>query len=230
MSNTSKEEIGSPAEALVSAWQERMTGDWPIWARMAVARFGRILLPSVSTGKFLRCFEKDKGFDNLTEIVSMPSVQGRFARVFMELKHNWPEVYREMSPQGPSPEEILKLLTDRVVGLPIKEQVSYWKGFSQGFSRPLAFNRDAKAFRFYLLIIIHWPRIEECRSIREAYELIFAGKPAEPCPPGDDPIDHQDAQFKWFEQLCHRGIGLKLGSHGGHRPPSKQNSIVGLLD
>ncbi len=200
-----------------------------MWAKMAVAKMGRIILPSVPVAHFVKCFEKDKAFDNLSEICSTPSVQGRFARVLMEIKCDWPDVYKQMSSQGPPPEEIMRCFTDRVVSLPIKEQVGYWKGFSQGFSRPLKFNRDAKAFRFYLLVIIHWPRIEECRSIREAYELIFAGNPAEPCPPDVDPIDHHDSQVKWFEQLCQRGIGLKLGPHGGHRSPSKQKSIVGLL-
>jgi len=113
---------------------------------------------------------------------------------------------------------IEEMFADRlksVLELPTTVQQVFWRSFSKGFGQKLSLRpQDAKAFRTYLFLTITWPQVQKCSSIRELYGRLFRTIAAEPCPDGVDPVDFEERQFKWFEKLCHRNLGLSLRPKG----------------
>jgi len=163
---------------------------------------------------------------------------GRMARLAVELREHDPQTFQLLNrnrwvknisnKNGKFEFEYAEGVFSRVLhhmedvmGRPANLQIDFWHSFSTSFGKKITFRRqDAKAIRIYLLLLISWPQVQEHTSIRELYDFVFKRIPKEPCLDGADPVDFEERQFKWFEKLCHRNIGLSLAKRG--RPTRSQ--------
>ena len=186
----------------------------------------------------MTCFESPDPIQKLLSIVDLPRFLGRLARCLPEMKKldqgslaflekmKWLQDFRIHDggiefQHGQGIEGMILFLMQKTLQQEAADQLVFWRSFVKGFEREVVPRpQDAKALRIYLFLALNWQEAERCTSIRQLYELIFQRIPQDPCPHGVDPVDFEDRQVKWFEQLCQRNLGLSLAKRG--RPKSRK--------
>lgn len=210
----------------------------PKWAKLAGARFLHILFPKLTAGQWVTCFESTDPIHTMLSIVDLPWFVGRLSRWLPEMRKldhgsfaflqrmKWLQEFGIRSNEGNTqPDQIIEgmilFLMQKALQQESGEQLKFWRSFVKGFERGITPRpQDVKALGVYLFLALNWQEAERCTSIRQLYELIFRKIPQEPCPQGVDPIDFEDRQVKWFEQLCQRNLGLSLAKRG--RPKNQK--------
>ena len=222
----------SPEEILKRLKSGDYTKPWPPWAKLAAARLINCFLPALTTERILLCFEKKDPLMLFESTEDFYWLLGKMARCRSDLKTAQPEAFEKLSKtkwlkdfryengklhveHGYGFENLISQQIAEIFELPTEKQAVALGALNRGFSSELSLRpQDAKAVRIYLFLILMWPVVQNFTSIRELYDFVFSSIPKEPCPSDMDPIDFEERQFKWFEKLCHRNLGLSLAKRG----------------
>ena len=204
----------------------------PIWSKKAAARLLQLFNPRVSVNQWVGCFENPSNVEKVFSTLDVAWSLGRVLRCLAELKKENPENIGILSRiswlwdskastafseggENKSFEEFLHQQIQVVLKQDVKIQNAFWPSFAKGFARKIEPSaKDIKALKVYLFLTFKWEEAQKCTSIRQLFELVFQTIPKEVCPPDVDPIDFEDRQIKWFEQLCQRSLGLSLAKRG----------------
>lgn len=210
----------------------------PESAKLAIARLLNFIVPIVPATTWAKCFKAPDPITAMISHVESPWLLGRISRCLAEINAgpggklamlNEMSWLRNIRVQENGLEfrlfedmdELIALQLREVLKQKASEQEPFWRDFSKGFSRSLTPRRqDLKALPIYFFFAIKSESIGACSTMRELYEVAAKQLPAEPCPPGVDPVDFEDRRFKWFEKLCQRSLGISFKSRG--RPALKR--------
>jgi len=204
----------------------------PESAKLATARFLNFIVPIVSASKWRKCFDGPDPISQMVSLVDSPWFLGRLSRCLTEMNAdpagklaalNQMSWLRDIKIRENGVEfhfidnfdELIALQLQSVLKQKASEQAVFWRAFSNGFNRALIPRKqDMKALPIYILFTIKWESFGGCQTMRELFEVVAQQLPAEQCPPGIDPVDFEDRQFKWFEKLCQRSLKISFKSRG----------------
>jgi hypothetical protein len=208
----------------------------PIWSRKALAKFLTLIFPKFPSKKWEACLAKPSKITGLVEILTEDEawVLGRIHRALCEARaeHLWEKPpltalswletgdLETGAPNGGGFQTVIAKYFEGVVRQPVSAQIKFWKSFSEAYALSIT-NRqhDSKTVLAYIYVGLWWRDVQQCNSIREAYEKFRQRFTLQPPPPGTDAIDFEDRQLKWFEKLCQRNLSMSLTRRG--RPARK---------
>lgn len=214
--------------------EESLSKRWPDYAVQAAARFLALLIPDSDPRQIASLLKSDDWLEGLGYLFEGGKVVGLMqslaqawaadlpadAPTFVHqaaahfknlkfIKHLRLQDKELVIEHGEGIQELIKKKKQDALDLPSKDLVKYFKDFATGENkRSWLRPQDRRALRVYFLFMLLWPFLEPYRGkpLAQTYRFL---KPLLPFPPqkrGEDPIDYEEKNWKWFERICYEKI------------------------
>lgn len=204
----------------------------PPWARKSLALLLNVIFPKISAQAWSKCLEGENASTRFTAAIEENQAWflGRVARALSEAKTEglldkppfaalpWLNTFEPKTGATTGGTGFSGFIVEQfqnAVTAPTSTQIVFWRSFADGFEHPVVNRRhDAKTVLGYGVLSVVWRDVQQCNSMREAFDWYRKRFPIDALGQHEDPVDFEERQFKWFEKLCQRNLGLALARRG----------------